>query len=234
MKDCPACGHPSAALVCPACGHDRAPTTCAACLHRNGAERALCEACDEPLGLEPPYVDGPLHCPACGGPLREAATDDGVVRACTPCGGLFLDHRAFASFLQRARVDGSKPPASVRATAPAEVVRYLPCPCCARPMNRKNFGRLSGVIVDVCREHGTFFHLGELGRVLAFVRSGGLVRAERRAAEDARDKEREEAARAHHDRLVEAHRAKYNAIGGTRWSGDDARIIFQSIVELLT
>ncbi len=41
-------------------------------------------------------------------------------------------------------------------------------------MQRKNFGRVSGVIVDTCGMHGTFFDAGELQDVLAFVRSGGL------------------------------------------------------------
>jgi hypothetical protein len=45
-------------------------------------------------------------------------------------------------------------------------------------MNRKNFGGTSGIIVDVCAKHGTFFDTGELPRVLAFVRRGGLTRAQ--------------------------------------------------------
>ena len=36
-----------------------------------------------------------------------------------------------------------------------ERVQYRRCPHCREFMNRVNFGRYSGVIVDVCREHGT-------------------------------------------------------------------------------
>ena len=37
-------------------------------------------------------------------------------------------------------------------------------------MRRINFGRRSGVIVDVCNAHGTWFDPGELAAVLRFVR----------------------------------------------------------------
>ena len=40
---------------------------------------------------------------------------------------------------------------------------------------RKNFGRRSGVIVDWCGRHGTWFDPDELERVAAFVAAGGLV-----------------------------------------------------------
>jgi hypothetical protein len=44
-------------------------------------------------------------------------------------------------------------------------------------MNRMNFGRLSGTIVDVCRGHGTFLDRGELHQVVQFILEGGLERA---------------------------------------------------------
>ncbi len=59
----------------------------------------------------------------------------------------------------------------------ADPVRYRPCPGCGHFMNRKNFGGVSGIVVDVCSAHGTFFDAGELPRVLEFVRRGGLAKA---------------------------------------------------------
>jgi Zn-finger nucleic acid-binding protein len=41
-------------------------------------------------------------------------------------------------------------------------------------MNRMNFARCSGVIVDVCKKHGTWFDRDELSRIIAFVREGGM------------------------------------------------------------
>lgn len=80
-------------------------------------------------------------------------------------------------------------------------VKYLPCPLCHTTMNRMNFGRLSGVIVDVCKKHGTWFDAGELTRVVAFVASGGLSRT--------REREKE-AARAEKARLAETKRVIAN------------------------
>lgn len=51
----------------------------------------------------------------------------------------------------------------------SDVWRDDSTPRIRRPSNRKNFGRSSGVIVDICRRHGVWFDRGELPRVLAFV-----------------------------------------------------------------
>lgn len=65
----------------------------------------------------------------------------------------------------------------------AEKVRYLPCPECDKHMNRVNFARFSGVIMDVCKEHGTFFDRDELRRIVTFIREGGLEKSRERQRE---------------------------------------------------
>ena len=49
-------------------------------------------------------------------------------------------------------------------------------------MNRVNFARCSGVIVDICKQHGTWFDRDELSRIVEFIHGGGLnaSRAERK------------------------------------------------------
>lgn len=42
-------------------------------------------------------------------------------------------------------------------------------------MQRKNYARLSGVVVDQCAKHGVYFDAGELAQVLGFVATGGLT-----------------------------------------------------------
>ena len=49
------------------------------------------------------------------------------------------------------------------------VVRYRPCVACGAMMNRINFGKLSGTVVDVCKGHGTFLDSGELHQIVAFI-----------------------------------------------------------------
>lgn len=41
-------------------------------------------------------------------------------------------------------------------------------------MNRLNFAKCSGVIVDVCKGHGTWFDRDELSAIVQFIRGGGL------------------------------------------------------------
>lgn len=53
-------------------------------------------------------------------------------------------------------------------------VRYVPCPVCAQTMNRRNFGRISGILVDECPNHGTWFDAGELEQSMAFAGSGRM------------------------------------------------------------
>ena len=41
-------------------------------------------------------------------------------------------------------------------------------------MQRKNFGRRSGVVVDWCGSHGTWLDTDEMGDIAGFVLEGGL------------------------------------------------------------
>jgi len=58
--------------------------------------------------------------------------------------------------------------------AEAERIRYVPCPQCGQLMNRINFARCSGVVVDICKGHGTWFDRDELSAIVQFIRGGGL------------------------------------------------------------
>ena len=58
-------------------------------------------------------------------------------------------------------------------------------------MNRVNFGRRSGIIVDVCKPHGTWFDADELPRVVDYVMKGGLEESERREAQKLKDQARQ-------------------------------------------
>lgn len=82
----------------------------------------------------------------------------------------------------------------------AQPVRYIPCVLCNNLMNRTNFGLVSGVIVDVCKQDGVWFDCGEINKTIAFIESGGLKKTEvveqrRKATERAADEERWQKAR---------------------------------------
>jgi Zn-finger nucleic acid-binding protein len=112
-----------------------------------------------------------------------------TVSECPKCAGLWVDtaclERICAERERQAAVLGMSQPAGVPAGGfTEEKVRYLPCPVCKKLMNRVNFAGYSNVIVDVCKNHGTWFDRDELRRVIEFIRSGGLESARRRELDE--------------------------------------------------
>lgn|GEM_PF-2080815 len=132
--------------------------------------------------------------PAQASPYRPAPEHTVQVKACTKCAGVWVDRETLQSLLEdaaRSAPSGAKGVVRRKTMAPGQATRgvvYRRCPECGHSMLRKNFGSISGIVVDVCAKHGTFFDYGELPEVVEFVRSGGLELAERHAAaEDERD-----------------------------------------------
>jgi hypothetical protein len=62
-------------------------------------------------------------------------------------------------------------------------VAYRRCPECGGTMQRRNFGRRSGVVVDWCGSHGTWLDAHEMEDIAAFVLEGGLETAAGDAAD---------------------------------------------------
>lgn len=103
---------------------------------------------------------------------------------CSACQGIFLEKYV----IDRMGTEEGKEirlafPKRARAPEPTPV-RYIECPTCHRLMNRTIFAKMSGVIVDVCKDHGVWFDAGEINAVVEFVEKGGLARAEKRAREE--------------------------------------------------
>ena len=144
-------------------------------------------------------LPAPGPCAACGEALdgwglapTQARPSGYPLAGCRRCGGVWLPTATRKALIDDAagRADRQGHTAGVevaRRQLPAGTmtasVTYRKCPSCAQIMARKNFGGCSGVLVDECR-CGSFFDAGELEDVLAFVRSGGLLLAKRRADEE--------------------------------------------------
>jgi Zn-finger nucleic acid-binding protein len=144
----------------------------------NVPEALHCSGCGWELGLEPVTEPGTLVCPTCGEGhvLSVVRAGSGVLHDCGRCGGQFVPHAPLRQMLaSREWIGELSLQAAARLPAADVRVHYVPCPVCAALMARNNFGKKSRVIVDICRRHGVWFDAGELPRVLAFVRSGGLT-----------------------------------------------------------
>jgi Zn-finger nucleic acid-binding protein len=185
---CPACGAGVAegARTCVHCDAPIATVRCAFCFHMSTPDAVHCAGCGRDLGLEPIPRDGMLPCPDCHGPMSVLDCGPGAVHDCGKCGGQFVEVAALRDLLERHAVDTGIERPRTSARLAAAPVRYVACPVCRALMNRRNFGGVSGVIVDVCAKHGTWFDRGELPRVLAFVESGGLAHLREREAQEHR------------------------------------------------
>lgn len=193
---CPYCSNrcPALARVCPHCDVRLENVRCARCYSLQSPGAFDCQRCGQRLELEPLLDATDAPCPRCHAPLEAAATaEDGRLHECPRCGGVFVPKEVLAELLTRAELSGPFPEPAKRPVPALEEVRYLTCPQCHASMNRMNFGRVSGVIVDVCKPHGTWFDGGELTRVIAFAAGGGLVKTRAREAEDQKLQEKERA-----------------------------------------
>jgi Zn-finger nucleic acid-binding protein len=137
-------------------------------------------------------------CPRCRRGLDVLAIGETVLRECQRCGGLWSDVETFESICsdrERQSAVLSFGGKRERTAAPPIKISYVPCPDCKQLMNRSNFARASGVIIDVCKKHGVWFDAEELPRIIGFIRGGGMELArqrERIELENERERLREE------------------------------------------
>jgi Zn-finger nucleic acid-binding protein len=216
---CSSCGAPRAegSTACQFCGadftlHERdLRGVCPECLARVSEHAKFCHHCGTLLA--PELVAGdetPLICPVCGEERRLTSRriGDVTVLECDHCAGLWLGTENFKQLAERASSEGAELdrlfiPTQARAAhldAPEQRARkqwhYRACAVCGKMMHRRNYGRRSGVIIDVCKEHGIWFDADELPRILAWIRSGGKAKAdEDLAARKAREERLQRATR---------------------------------------
>ena len=120
-----------------------------------------------------------LKCPRCKIDMSSITLGTTAMRECERCVGLWVEVAAFEKICadreQQSAVLGAALPAPAhQSSSENDPVRYVPCPQCGQLMNRINFARCSGVIVDICKGHGTWFDRDELSGIVQFIRGGGL------------------------------------------------------------
>lgn len=153
---------------------------CSHCFAATPADGHFCIRCARPLeqaDQEGALLENQL-CPRCEVPLRQVKIGDFSVAGCSRCGGFFVPEATFDMMQDRSdRVifpTSGAPHGEVQAES---VVRYVRCPICRNMMNRTNFARISGVVIDTCHNHGIWFDPGEMEKIMDFVARGGLQKA---------------------------------------------------------
>ena len=194
---CPTCGAAAAsdAARCEFCGARLKTVACTRCFAMMFVGTAHCSSCGakaEPPGSE---AGRAAACPRCRVRL-ESITVGGVrLDECARCEGLWVDAGAFERVVnereEQSAVLGAAAllPKKGGRGEPGEV-RYVPCPACGQLMNRVNFARCSGVVVDVCKGHGTWFDRDELRQIVEFIRGGGLSVSREREKRELKEERR--------------------------------------------
>lgn len=150
--------------ICNHCSKDMS-TTYNICPHCGGQQK---EAVEE---LTP-------ECPRCKVSLKLFVCDSEEYDICPQCGGIWLDRGEFhlatreKTVYEKVEVNDEYMRPPVR-----DSVEYIPCVRCGKLMNRRNFGKISGVIIDRCRKHGVWLDAGELEKIQYFIADGGMDRS---------------------------------------------------------
>ena len=198
--NCPNCGAAisTEAVRCQFCESKLATVSCPSCFGMMFIGSRHCPHCGALASAPTAVALSVLKCPRCKTDMTPIQLGGSAMRECESCGGLWLELGEFekicANREQQSNVLGAalREPTQLQYQRSVEIkVQYVPCPQCGQLMNRMNFARFSGVVVDVCRGHGTWFDQDELRRIIDFMRDGGLERSrEKEKRELALERER--------------------------------------------
>jgi Zn-finger nucleic acid-binding protein len=178
----------------------------------------LCGAVAAPVETDLTKEAG--DCPRCHQPLETLYVGETHIRGCSKCEGLWMDVTTFENVCadreRQSLVLGylEKRP-GVR--QPPTKIAYVPCPDCGELMNRNNFAKASGVIVDICKQHGVWFDADELPAIIEFIRRGGMELAREKEKIEIRD---QLSSLRDSDRRMQQFEQSFG--GRTTWSDADA------------
>jgi Zn-finger nucleic acid-binding protein len=103
------------------------------------------------------------------------------IERCEQCFGIFFDSGELEQFLNTVSVSQSTTTDYHRINALANEnfhrdfpVAYIKCPVCQQLMNRVNYGRKSGVVINKCTTHGIWLDSGVLHHIVNWIDAGGL------------------------------------------------------------
>ncbi len=184
--NCPNCGAgvESDRSQCQFCKTRLKTVACPKCFGLMFLGSKFCGHCGAIAAPVEVSIDEPRRrCPRCDGNLEDLQIGETRLFACVNCDGLWIGGATFedicADAEKRSVVLGFFDKREKGAHASTKVT-YVPCPECGQLMNRSNFARASGVIVDICKQHGVWFDADELPAIVEFIQNGGMELARQR------------------------------------------------------
>ncbi len=163
------------------CSHCSAPLPksgiiCSYCGSRNNIDL---EDVEKFINLRP---DLKRICPVCHIQMQTINVGKKLplyIERCESCYGIFFDLNELEAMIENS-VKGSRNVDLIKLAKISEhprhvdIIVYRKCPVCEKTMQRKNFMGRSGVITDLCVEHGVWLDSGELRHLMEWVKTGGI------------------------------------------------------------
>jgi Zn-finger nucleic acid-binding protein len=222
-------------------------TNCGAPLPQNSV---VCQYCNSRNAVDLTGIheytthkpEQPRTCPICQiemDTISIAKQETFYIEKCRQCHGLFFDTGELEALLdksvQHIQIINYKRLVEISESSLLEQsVTYRKCPVCTKIMNRVNFGTRSGVIIDVCHDHGVFLDAGELRQLMEWRKAGGQYLHEQTKVEFSKLQEKKEQEKRRQLQLED--QEDYSRSWGTNWAkvsrGD--RHVLHSLGSLLS
>jgi Zn-finger nucleic acid-binding protein len=186
VYNCPNCGAAATpeSVRCAYCRSSLATIVCSKCYGAIFIGMNHCPWCGENASAGKPLETAKGKCPRCNESLLLVKVSKKTLNECPACGGVWVDNDTLQAICtdqeQQQAVMGFDPESTTPTSASASGRTYVPCPVCNKLMNRRQFADCSGVIVDWCKMHGTWFDRNELRQIVQFIQAGGLNKSRER------------------------------------------------------
>ena len=112
------------------------------------------------------------------------------IERCDKCLGLFFDPGELEALMDKSvsnvfRIDHKGLNKIIEDRSGGSIkIQYVKCPVCSTIMNRINFGKRSGVIIDRCKGHGVWLDAGQLKQLMEWRKAGGRLLHDKRMKQE--------------------------------------------------
>lgn len=177
--NCPNCGASVAdkSVRCNHCNSRLKTMSCSSCFGTIFEGSKFCPLCGSKAVASNVLTEENLgDCPRCKVRMQLIEVDEIRLSECERCEGIWADVETFEAICASRENQSAilKKLDEILHHPKYEKVQYVPCPQCKHLMNRNNFAKVSGVVIDTCKEHGVWFDAEELPRIIEFIRKGGM------------------------------------------------------------
>jgi Zn-finger nucleic acid-binding protein len=152
----------------------------------------FCPHCGVPVQTIEEGNGSGRKCPRCNVKLQGIQIAKTPLEECTHCGGLWVDVSNFERICSDTEARQAATGLALPPPVPLDThVRYLKCPQCGNVMNRVNYAVRSGIVMNVCRDHGIWLDRDEIRQIIQFISAGGLDHARQVEIEELQEQRRQ-------------------------------------------